>query len=403
MKEEHGLISDTVTNLRADILAVRRELYMHPELSGDERRTSQLVADKLRSCGIDVQTNIGGYGVVGILNGRKPGETVAWRADMDACAMQDTIDKPYRSRADGIKHACGHDAHTAIALGIAETLASVRAYLHGAVKFIFQPYEEGSKGASRMIEDAVLENPRPSAIYGLHVTNWGANQTYLRSGQVSINYGAALFGRYLFRVIVKVDRKDVILSTEQNVLIHHLNRLNRYNVKCDKGSQDIVDFRIVERDTLFRNNEIRLKASFRFARLQFLDDISQELHRIVSEYRRINEFEVTVEPLDRMPPVYNDEKESEEAYLILRELIGDNAIPIRDEFPPHGLDDFALFQNELGRGLFFFLGLANIEKGIGIGMHHPDFDIDEDCLEFGVRTMATFLMELMQRGSERLY
>ena len=103
----------------------------YPELSGDERRTSQMVADKLRSCGIIVQINIGGYGVVGILNGNKRGKTIAWRADMDACAMQDTIDKSYKSRINGIKHVCGHDAHTAIALGIAETLASIKEYLGG--------------------------------------------------------------------------------------------------------------------------------------------------------------------------------------------------------------------------------------------------------------------------------
>ena len=149
-------------------------------------------------CGIDVQTNIGGYGVVGVLNGGKKGETIAWRADMDAWAMQDTIDKPYRSRIDGIKHVCGHDAHTAIALGIAETLASVKEDVKGTIKFIFQPHEEmGSKGALRMIEDGVLENPRPSAVYGLHVTNWGLDQTYLRSSFLSLSLSVLIISQEL--------------------------------------------------------------------------------------------------------------------------------------------------------------------------------------------------------------
>jgi metal-dependent amidase/aminoacylase/carboxypeptidase family protein len=299
---------------------------------------------------------------------------------------------------NGIKHVCGHDAHTAIALGIAETLASVKVYLKGTVKFIFQPHEErGAKGALRMMEDGVLDNPRPSAIYGLHVTNWGLNQTYLQAGQLSINYGAALFGASLFRVIVKVNREDVILSTEQEVLIHYLNRLNRYNIKCEKASQNVVNFKVTEKDTLFRNNEIHLKAVFRFAQVKYVDEINEELHRIINEYKENNNYEVIIEPLEFRPPVYNDENESEEAYLFFKQLIGDNAVPVRNEFPPHGWDDFAHFQNELSSGLFFFLGLANPEKGIKVGMHNPDFDIDEECLEFGVRTMSLFLLELLKK------
>ena len=398
MEKVNKLISDKVSNLSKEIIEIRRNIYMYPELSGDERRTSQLVADKLRSCGIEVQTNIGGYGVIGILNGNQKGETIAWRADMDAWAMQDTIDKPYKSRIDGIKHVCGHDAHTAIALGIAETLASIKEHLKGTIKFIFQPHEErGAKGALRMIEDGVLDNPRPSAVYGLHVTNWGLNQTYLQAGQLSINYGAALFGRNLFKVIVKVGRENIILSTEQEVLIHYLNKLNRYSIKCKKASQNLVNLRIEEKDTLFRNNEIHLKASFRFAQTKFVDEINEELHRIIDKYKENNSYEVIIEPLEMRPPVYNDENESEESYLFFKQLIGDNVVPVRNEFPPHGWDDFAYFQNKLGRGLFFFLGFANIEKGIKVGMHNPDFDIDEDCLEFGVKTMSMFLFELMNR------
>ncbi len=315
---------------------------------------------------------------------------------MDACAMQDTIDAPYKSKIDGIKHVCGHDAHTAISPGIAETLASIKDDLRGTIKFIFQPYEEGGKGALRMIQEGVLDNPRPRAVYGLHVTNWGLNQTYLRAGQLSINYGAALFGKYVFKVIVKVNRENIILPTEQEVLIYYLKRLNRYHIQCEKDSQNIVDLNILEKDTLFRYNEIHLKASFRIAQMKYIDEILEELHRIIQDYQEHNHYDVIIEPLVCMPPVYNDERESEDAHLIFNKLIGDNAVPIRTEFPPHGTDDFALFQHELASGLFFFLGMANIEKGITVGMHHPNFDIDEDCLLFGVRTMSMFLYHLMQ-------
>jgi metal-dependent amidase/aminoacylase/carboxypeptidase family protein len=393
----HRLISDMSSSLCDEIIMNRRNIYMYPELSGDERRTSQFIADKLNSFGIDVKTNIGGYGVVGTLNGSKKGTIIAWRADMDACAMQDTIDKPYRSRIDGVKHVCGHDAHTAIALGIAETLVSIKEDLRGTIRFIFQPYEEDTEGASRMIKDGALENPRPSAIYGLHVTNWGLNQTYLEAGQLSVNFGTALFGLNLFEVIIKVNQKNVSLSTEQEVLIHYLNRLNKYEIRCKKASQNVVDLRIVAKDILFENNEIHLRASFRFAQTKYVDEINEELKRIIGAYKENNNYEVIIEQLKLIPPVYNDETESEEAYQFFKRLIGDNAVPIRNEFPPHGVDDFALFQQELSGGLFFFLGLANVEKGIKVGMHNPDFDIDEDCLEFGVRTMSLFLFELLHK------
>ena len=154
-----------------------------------------------------------------------------------------------------------------------------------------------------------------------------------------------------------------------------------------------------KKDTLFRNNEIHLKASYRFAQTKYVDEINEELHRIINEYQENSNYEVIVEPLEFMPPVYNDENESEEAYIILKEHIGDNAIPIKSEFPPHGRDDFALFQSELASGLFFFLGFANIEKGIRVGMHNPNFDIDENCLEFGVKTMSMFLLELLTKSN----
>jgi len=393
MKNTVRSISRKASALHDEIVRIRRKLYMYPERSGDERRTSELVAAKLRSCGLEVRTNVGGYGVVGVLHGAKPGPTIAWRADMDACEMQDTIDKPYRSRIDGVKHVCGHDAHTAIALGVAETLASVRDDLPGTVLFIFQPYEEGCRGAARMIEDGVLESPRPEEIYGLHVTNWGPDQTYLKAGQLTVNFGAALFGRKTIEVTVKVGRNDVILSTEQEVLIHHLKSLNRYTLRCEKPSRNVIDFRVTARDTLFRHDAIHLKASYRFAHISYVDEIDEELNRIINEYRQGNGYDVTVEPLDLVPSVYNDEAASEDAYQYFTGLIGEEAVAIRNELPPHGTDDFALLQHEVSSGLFFFIGIANPAKGITVGMHHPEFDIDEKCLGFAVRTMSTFLFE----------
>jgi amidohydrolase len=395
----HDVLSKKASEIEEDIICIRRHLHMYPELSGEEKETSLFVAEKLKLLGLDVQTNIGGYGVVGILKGAKPGATVAWRADMDASPMQEANDKPYRSRNDGVMHLCGHDAHTAIALGIAETLAAIREDLHGNVKFIFQPFEEGTEGALRMIKDGVLENPRPCAVYGLHQSNWGINQTYLESGTLSLNYGTVLFGCDRFNIKVKVNRPKVNLDAEQSILIFKLNTLNRYNIKqCSNATHNTIEFKIVKKEIIRENSEFSLQAQFRYAMQKYRDEIREELLKILEGYAEQSASEVSVNYYKSIPPVYNNEAECKEAEFILKKLIGDDLISIHDETPPHGTDDYACFQNELS-GLFFFLGSANLEKGIMALTHTALFDLDEKCLLFAVKTMSSFLYEIMRQGT----
>src|SRR5262249_29949169 len=148
------------------------------ELSNREERTSRIVAERLRALGLDeVKTGVARYGVVALLKGSKPGPVVAVRADMDALPIQETIDVPYKSQVPGVKHACGHDAHTTIELGVAEVLSKMRDQISGSIKFVFQPAEEGAPsgeegGASLMVKEGALDNPRPLAIFGLHTSGF---------------------------------------------------------------------------------------------------------------------------------------------------------------------------------------------------------------------------------------
>ena len=157
------------------MIETRRELARHPEVSNREVWTGKFIAERLRQLGFeDVRTGVARTGVVAILKGGKPGPVVAWRADMDGLPIQDVVDKPYKSQNAGVKHACGHDAHMAIALGVAEVLSKMKEDLPGTVKFIFQPAEEGAPegeagGAALMIKEGALENPKPQAIFGLHI------------------------------------------------------------------------------------------------------------------------------------------------------------------------------------------------------------------------------------------
>jgi amidohydrolase len=167
-------IGALAASLKPRLVERRRDFHMHPELSNREERTSKVVAEHLRSLGFtDVKTGVAKYGVVAILKGDKPGPVIAVRADMDGLPIQEVNDVPYKSQNPGVKHACGHDAHTAIQLGVAEVLLKLKPQLPGTVKFIFQPAEEGvppgeEGGALQMVKENVLEAPRPAAIFGLH-------------------------------------------------------------------------------------------------------------------------------------------------------------------------------------------------------------------------------------------
>ena len=196
-------IAQAAEALRSKLIEQRRDFHMHPELSNREERTSRVVAERLRALGLDeVKTGVGKYGVVALLKGGKPGPVVAVRADMDALPINETIDVPYKSKNPGVKHACGHDVHTTVELGVAEVLSKMRDQISGTIKFIFQPAEEGPPtgeegGAALMIKEGVMENPRPQAIFGLHT------MPSIEAGQIGYHSGPAMASADKFIITVR--------------------------------------------------------------------------------------------------------------------------------------------------------------------------------------------------------
>ena len=174
--------------LRDELIKRRRDFHRHPELAFQEHRTAGIVAEELNQLGLEVQTGVGQTGVVGILEGASDGPTVLYRADMDALPIQEENSADYVSRAPGVMHACGHDGHTAIALGIAKLLSKRREDLGGRVKFVFQPAEEVGGGAKSMIADGVLETPAPDYTLGIHLWN------DLEAGVISVVSGPTMSG-----------------------------------------------------------------------------------------------------------------------------------------------------------------------------------------------------------------
>ena len=201
-------IERRLTAVMPKVIGWRRDVHQHPELSGEEVRTSKLVAEHLKALGIETRVEVGGHGVVGVLRGGKPGPVVALRADMDGLPVEELVDLPFRSKvrsvyreqAVSVMHACGHDNHVAILMGTAEVLAGMKAQLPGTVKFIFQPAEEGlpngGSGAPLMIRDGVLDNPKIDAIFGLHVAPGPL-------GRISYRAGPAMAASNSFTIVVR--------------------------------------------------------------------------------------------------------------------------------------------------------------------------------------------------------
>ncbi|HYY55984.1 MAG TPA: amidohydrolase, partial [Pyrinomonadaceae bacterium] len=196
-------IAQAAEALRSQMISQRRDFHMHPELSNREERTSRVVAERLRALGLtDVKTGVGRYGVTALLVGGKPGPVVAVRADMDALPIQEVNDVPYKSQTPGVKHACGHDVHTTVELGVAEVLSRMKEDVRGTVKFIFQPAEEGAPageegGAKLMLKEGAFENPRPQAIFGLHT------EPNLQAGQIGYHSGPAMASSDTFYITVR--------------------------------------------------------------------------------------------------------------------------------------------------------------------------------------------------------
>ena len=198
---------------REGMVTLRRDFHRHPELSFDERRTAEIIAERLHAAKLEVRTGLGRTGVVGVLRGDRPGRTIAWRADIDALPLTEILDAPFTSAKPGVMHACGHDGHTAIAITLAEILAARRRDLPGTAVFIFQPAEEVFGGAEPMIAAGVLEQPRVEEIYGLHLTTQTAvGQVGIRPGPVDglgglLRRGGPGQGRPR-RLPASVDRSD---------------------------------------------------------------------------------------------------------------------------------------------------------------------------------------------------
>ena len=393
-------IAKAAEALRARLIETRRYLHQHPELSNREEKTSAYIAEKLRSFGFDeVKTQVGKYGVVGILKGAKPGGVVAVRADMDALPIQENIDVPYKSQNDGVKHACGHDVHMTVQLGVAEVLSKNRSLFNGTIKFIFQPAEEGvplgeNGGAKMMIDEGALENPKPSAIFGLHV------MPNIEVGQIGYNSGAAMASadRILITIRGKKvhgayphDGVDAIVVASECITALQSIRSRRIN------TQDPLVITIGSMHGGNRFNiiadEVKMEGTMRTlsedARTKAKAMIDQTLKGITSAYGATYELSI---PPSVNPVTYNDPKLVMDTLPTMKRILGEKNLFVPN--PQMGAEDFSLFQQVIP-GFFYFLGVGNKSKGITGMIHTAEFDADEEALVIGVKVMSNVLLDYL--------
>jgi amidohydrolase len=372
--------------LKDQLVAWRRDFHRHPELGFQEFRTSSIVAKHLSSLGMEVQTGVGKTGVIGLLEGSQPGPVVMLRFDMDALPIQEMNQTDYASQTPNVMHACGHDAHTAIGMGIAQLMAQHRDELKGTLRFVFQPGEEGCGGALAMIKDRALEDPTPEVALGLHVWN---DQ---RVGLVAAGAGGVMAAADIFTI--KVQGKgghgaqphlcvDAVLVASQIVIA--LQSIIARNVNPRQTAVVTVGsihagkaFNIIA-DTAELTGTIRTFDSF------VREDIVRRLTDVVENTARALGGSATIEVKAISPATINDDRAAQLVREAAIELLGADNVTA-DQFTMTA-EDMSEFLKRVP-GCFFFIGSANAEKGLNAAHHNPHFDIDEEVLPMGVAVLA---------------
>jgi amidohydrolase len=394
------------------VIGWRRQIHQHPELGDQEKQTSALVADHLRGLGLEVRTGVGRTGVVGVLRGARPGRTVALRADMDALPVQEPPGLPFASTARQqylgkevpVMHACGHDAHTAMLMGVAEVLAGMKDELPGAVLFVFQPAEEGSSivtpasggswGAKLMLQDGAFKDPRPDAIFAQHVmpgpsgqVSWRAGATTASGDDLQITViGRQGHGGMPWNTIDPITTSAQVVMGLQTVVSRRTNLTASPAVvtvgTINGGSRaNVVPERVAMSGTIRTYDEK--------VREQVGRDVKLTAEKIAESAGARAEVTVT----KMYPPTINDEALTEHMAPVLRRA-ADGKVA---EAPLAGASEDCSFFAQAAPGLYVFLGVTppDQDPAKAAPNHNPHFFVDESALVVGTRVMATLALDFL--------
>jgi amidohydrolase len=406
-------ISRRAEAVEKDVIAWRRDIHQHPELSNREFRTSKLVAEKLTAMGLEVRTGVAKTGVVALLRGASAGPVVALRADMDALPVTEEVDLPFASKARGtyngqdvgVMHACGHDSHTAMLLGVAQVLSGMKAQLKGTVKFIFQPCEEGAPegetgGARIMVEEGVLRDPAPAAIFGMHVTNSDF-------GTISYRPEGELAASDRLRFVVRGvqthggrpwEGVDPIVVGSQIVLGLQTIVSRQSDVTLAPVVLSIGSIHGGVRNNIIPDSLV-MEGTLRTYDSGMRDGILVRIRRTAEDIAASAGATARFEVLDSNPVTWNDAALTSRMAPSLARVVGAQAVRVIR--PRTYSEDFAYYAQKIP-GFYVFLGVnppGRPEEGSAPN-HSPRFFVDEQAMVTGVRIMSTLAMDYLSGAAD---
>jgi amidohydrolase len=408
---QYPRIDRAVQEVTPRMVEIRHHLHQNPELGNREFETARLVADYLRELGLDeVRTEIAHTGVVGILRGGKPGRVVAVRADMDALPVTEDTPYPFKStvRATylgqdvGVSHACGHDIHTSVALGLATVLASMRADLPGTVVFIFQPAEEGAPpgeegGAALMVKEGVLDDPAPEAIFGLH-TNWNmpvgvVGYTPGPALAASDHFAATIHGRGAHGAQPEVSADPIVMAAQVVMALQTIRSRNMSPIE-----PGVVTVGLLRGGTRFNiiPDDVLLEGTVRSYHTETQDLVERRMREIFGGITAAGggSYELTYER--GIPVTVNDVALAERVVGSLERAVGAGNVERLD--PATVAEDFAYFANEIPG---FYYRLGTLKPGTTSGNHHtPTFQADDSAIPVGITAMAYLVWEYLGGGGK---
>ena len=373
-------ISESIQGLAPAMTRWRHHLHAHPELAFAEHQTADFIAARLAEFGIKVHRGIGGTGLVGVLKCGDSPRTIGLRADMDALAMQEAVDRPYASKTPGVFHGCGHDGHMTILLGTAQHLAKTRAF-DGTVHFIFQPAEEGKGGAQAMIDDGLFERFPCDKVFGLH--NWPA----MEPGTVSVRPGPVMaaadgieievIGRGGHAAIPESCVDPVVASAQLILALQTV--ASRSTSPLDSVVVSVCQVRGGSAHNVIPDR-VSLAGTVRTLRPETRARVDAEIRRIAAGVAMTTGTQINVEWLPGYPPTVNDPAEAAFAAEVARGIFGAEKVQV-DRPPTMGAEDFS-FMLQVRPGAYLWLGQGG--TGLGCGLHNTGYDFNDDVAPYGV-------------------
>ena len=397
-KSIHLKIEKTTNEVFDRMVKIRRDFHEHPELAGNEKRTSKIIAKYLSDLGLEVKTGIAGYGIIGILKGKENGKNIAWRADMDALPndLQDEVS--YKSKIDGVQHGCGHDVHMAIGLGIAEVLAKNKESIKGDVYFIFQPEEETFVGAKKMVSNSQFSKLNIDEIYSLHVTPFSVGQIMVKPNEL---YAYQKGIQITFKNELAKEDAETLYTEIRNKMLRKKDGANPWELPNALDPQiGLTNANTIFKDYLFLeenfvieevNNQLLLKAYLYETNKSNLPNILPKIEQIINSSKFKGKF-IATSYIQENPTVINDEHLTNNAISTLKDVYGNNAVVMDHGQIPYFNDDFFYFQQKVP-GVYFLLGGSNFEKGIIAMNHAPNFRVDEECIRIAVKSFSSLILE----------